>query len=152
MRKKDGKTTSMSDSTETISASDTLSSSAKKKVESSSEHARKAWEATTQAAKHVSDTVKEEAQAVFSSGKDHLGKAAKNLSEAAADTYGSLRHEASKKMRTCREQTEAAFGEASAKVKILQSDIEKYVHSNPLKSIGIAAGVGFILGMILRRR
>lgn len=152
MRNKDDKTTPMSDSTETILTSDAVSAAAKTKLESSSEHARKAWEATTQAAKHVSDTVKEEAQAVLSSGKDHLGKAAQNLSEAASDAYASLRSGASKKIKTCREQTEAAFGEASTKMRSLRSDIEDYVHANPLKSIGIAAGIGFSLGLILWRR
>jgi ElaB/YqjD/DUF883 family membrane-anchored ribosome-binding protein len=146
------KTIPMSDPTETISTSEAISASAKKKLESSSEHARRAWEATTQAAKHVGDTVKKEAQAVISSGKDHLGKAAQNLSEAASDACGTLRSQASQKIHTCREQTEAALGEASAKVKTLQSNVEDYVHSHPLKSIGIAAGIGFVLGFVLWRR
>jgi len=143
---------SMSEPTETISTSEIISTSAKKKLESGSEHARRAWEATAQAAKHVGDAVKKEARAVFSSSKDHLGKAAQNLSEAASDACGTLRSQASQKLHACREQTEAAIEDATSKVKTLQSNVEDYVHSHPLKSVGIAVGVGFILGAIFWRR
>jgi ElaB/YqjD/DUF883 family membrane-anchored ribosome-binding protein len=143
---------SMSDPSETISTTEVISASAKKKLESSSEHARRALEATAQAVKHVGDAVKKEAQAVFSSSKDHLGKAAQDLSEVASDACGTLRSRASQKIHACREQTEAAIEDAASKVKTLQSIIEDYIHSHPLKSVGIAVGVGFILGAILRRR
>jgi ElaB/YqjD/DUF883 family membrane-anchored ribosome-binding protein len=142
----------MSDPTETISTSETIPASAKKKLESSSEHARRAWEATAQAAKHVGDTVKKEARNVFSSGKGHLGKAAQNLSEAASDACEALRSQASQGVHTCLEQTETAIEEASSRAKTLQSNIGDYVHSHPLKSIGIAAGIGFFLGFVLWRR
>lgn len=121
-------------------------------MESSSEHARRAWEATTQAAKHVGDTAKKEARAVFSSSKGHLGKAVRDLSEAASDACEALRSQASQGVHTCLEQAETAVGEASSKAKTLQSNIEDYVHSHPLKSIGIAVGIGFFLGVVLWRR
>jgi ElaB/YqjD/DUF883 family membrane-anchored ribosome-binding protein len=38
------------------------------------------------------------------------------------------------------------------KAKVAAKATDDYVHENPWKSIGIAAGVGFLLGMLVSRR
>lgn len=111
-----------------------------KKLESSAEHAKKAIGAASEAGKAVGDTVKKHAQEAYQSGREHLTAAAKDISDAASAKYDEIRGQARAKAETYR-----------AKAENLQSDTESYIRENPLKSIGIAVGVGFVLGVILRR-
>jgi len=124
---------------------------ATKKLESSSEHAKKAIDAATDAGRAVGETVKKQAKAAYDAGREHLGAAAKDLGDAANATYGDLRDQARSKADEFRGRAQTAYQDAAARVHDYQSDAESFIRENPLQSVGIALGVGFVLGLILRR-
>lgn len=118
----------------------TASNEAAKKIESGREHAKKALSAAGEAGKAVGDTVKKQADAVFKSGKEHLGAAAKDIGEAARAKYSEIREQANK-----------AADDYKTKARSYQTEVESFVRQKPLQSLGIAAAVGFLLGLIFRR-
>jgi ElaB/YqjD/DUF883 family membrane-anchored ribosome-binding protein len=111
-----------------------------KKLESSSEHAKKAIDAAAQAGRTVGDTAKKEAKAAYETGRDHLGAAAKDLGAAATATYGNARNRAN-----------SIYSDASDRAHDYQHEAESYIRENPLQAVAVAVGVGFILGILLRR-
>lgn len=120
-------------------------------LKSGSEEAQKAWEATSEAAKNVGGTLKKEANKAFTTGKEYLGKAVESFGEAASGTYGTIRGQASEKAQAYRAKAESVLEEASEKAKNMQSETERYIRDNPLKSVGLALGLGFLLAAIFRR-
>jgi ElaB/YqjD/DUF883 family membrane-anchored ribosome-binding protein len=68
------------------------------------------------------------------------------------DKARELRERVSKNLRLAKERLvdveQAMVGKAKAAAKVT----DQYVHENPWKSIGIAAGVGLLLGMLISRR
>ena len=122
-----------------------------KKFESSTEHAKKALDAAAEASRAVSNTVKRQAQVAYETGKEHITAAAKDLGEAASATYEDLRGQAKIKADAYKDKAQAAWGDASSRAQTYQSDTESYIRENPLKAVGIAVGVGFLLGVIFRR-
>lgn len=115
-------------------------SEANKKLESGAEHAKKAIDVAAEAGRTVGDTVKRQAQTVIDAGKEHLGAAAKDVSDAATAKYGEIR-----------EQAKHVASGYRAKAENLQGDAENYIRENPLKAVGIALGLGFVLGVLIRR-
>ena len=111
-----------------------------KKLESSTEHAKKALDAATEAGRVVGDTAKKQAKAAYDTGREHLGAAAKDLGDAATASYGNVRHKAG-----------SIYSDAYDRAHDYQSEAENYIRENPLQAVAIAAGVGFVLGVILRR-
>lgn len=122
-----------------------------KKLESSADHAKKALDAATEATRAVGDTVRKQAQSAYDAGKEHIGAAAKDLGDAAASGYGDLRHQARAKADEYRNRAQSAWDDASSCAHSCQDQTEDYIRENPLQSIGIALGIGFVLGIIFRR-
>ena len=122
-----------------------------KKLESSAEHARKALDAATEASKAVGETVKKQAQTAYEAGREHLTAAAKDVSEAATAKYGELRGQAQNLAEDYKGRAKAALDDATVKAQNFQGDTEGYIRESPLKAVGIALGVGFVLGAIFRR-
>lgn len=71
--------------------------------------------------------------------------------------------QAGEKIAAARERIQASL--ATARVKLAEAErvvleqtkkaakaTDEYVHENPWKSVGIAAGVGFVLGLLIGRR
>ena len=77
--------------------------------------------------------------------------AAKDLGEAASASYGDIRDQARTKADEFRGRAQSVYSDASAYAQDYQSEAEAYIRSNPLQSVGIALGVGFLFGLILRR-
>ena len=50
-----------------------------------------------------------------------------------------------------RGKAEQAWGDATSRVRTFQEDAEQYVRENPTKAVFTALGIGFVLGLILRR-
>lgn len=121
------------------------------KIESSTEHAKKALDAAAEATRAVGDTVKHHAKTAFDAGKEHLTAAAKDLGDAASVTYTGIREHAIAKTEEYKGKAQAALGDASTRVKTYQEEAEGYIRQNPLQAVGIAVGVGFLLGVLLRR-
>ena len=122
-----------------------------KKFESSTEHAKAALDAATEASRAVGNTVKRQAQVAYETGKEHITAAAKDLSEAATATYEDLRGQAKVKTEEYKYKAQAAWDDASSRAQTYQSEAEGYISENPLKAVGIAVGIGFLLGVIFRR-
>lgn len=124
---------------------------AARKLESSAEHAKKALNAANEASKAVGETVKQQAQSAYAAGREHLSAAARDISDAASVKYNELRSQAQSKAEEYRGRAQSALSDAAAKAQNIQGDTEGYIRENPLKAVGIALGVGFVLGIIFRR-
>ncbi len=62
-----------------------------------------------------------------------------------------LLHVADGKAAEIKAKAESAYGEARGQAKVLQHQAEEYVRENPLSSVCIALGAGFLLGILARR-
>jgi ElaB/YqjD/DUF883 family membrane-anchored ribosome-binding protein len=62
-----------------------------------------------------------------------------------------LLHVADGKAAEIKAKAESAYGEARGQMKVLQQHSENYVRENPLSSVCIALGAGFVLGILARR-
>ena len=111
------------------------------KFESSRAHARQAFDTASEAAKATGDTIKKQAQHVYDTGREQFGAAAKDIGDAATAKYAEFREQA---MRFAHDYRNRAQD--------FQSDVESYVRENPWNALGIAAGVGLVLGILLSRR
>ncbi len=129
----------------------TESHTAVQKLESSTEHAKKALDAAASAGRVVGETVKAQAKEAFEASRGHLGAAAKDLGEAASSTYQDLRDQARVKTEDLRYRANHLFDDATDYAQTYQTEAEAYIRENPLQSVGIALGVGFLLGIIIRR-
>ena len=70
----------------------------------------------------------------------------------AGDKIQEVRSRAEDSVRQARVRLESLQDEAIHRAKTAVGDAEGYVRSNPWQSVGIAAGVGLILGMLVSRR
>lgn len=124
---------------------------AAQKLESSSQHAKKALDAAVGAGRAVGETVKTQTKVAVDAGREHLGAAAKDLGEAASATYEDLRSQAKSKTEEYRGRAQDFLGDAGTCARDYQTQAEAYVRENPLQAVGIALGVGFLFGILLRR-
>ena len=124
---------------------------AAKKLESSTEHAKKALDAASEAGKAVGETVKKQAQTAYDAGREHLTAAAKDLGDAASVKYKEIRGKAQTVTEDYKGRATSALDEATAKAQNFQGDTESYIRDKPLQAVGLALGVGFVLGVIFRR-
>ena len=96
------------------------------------------------------------------SGKDHLRAAAGDIKEAvsakvedirqaAADKTDELRAAAHGKVQEVRGVAESAWSDARSQAKTWQVEGETYIRDNPTKAVFTALGVGFVLGLLLRK-
>jgi ElaB/YqjD/DUF883 family membrane-anchored ribosome-binding protein len=96
-------------------------------------------------------TTSTEAKNRFESGKDHAIHAAEDLRAAAEAKAQELRSAAETKAGELRSRAEQTYGEYRAKYRTLREDGEHYVRDNPTKAVLTALGVGFVVGLLLRR-
>lgn len=134
-----------------IIMSETFESLAGKKIESSTEHAKKAIDAAASAGRVVGETVKAQTKVILDAGREHLGAAAHDIGDAAAATYNDLREQAKSKTDILRHRADTFLDDASSYAQAYQSETEAYIRENPLQAVGIALGVGFVLGLLIRR-
>jgi hypothetical protein len=120
-------------------------------LESSQAHAEAAADTSKSAAKDIYSSTKKKAEDAIATSKAQLSKAAQDLSEAGKAKYEDLKTQAAAKGEVYKAKAEDAYGEAQAKAKVFQSDSEQYIRDNPLQAVGIAAGIGFLIGIILRK-
>ena len=63
-----------------------------------------------------------------------------------------IRQRVSEKLKVAKAKLLDAEQVVVCKAKVAAKATDQYVHENPWKSIGIAAGVAFLLGMLVSRR
>jgi ElaB/YqjD/DUF883 family membrane-anchored ribosome-binding protein len=78
------------------------------------------------------------------------------LIRATANTSGdrvvAARARAEESLRAARTRLNEASGEVTARTRAAATATDQYVHHNPWQAIGIAAGLGFVLGFLSSRR
>ena len=70
----------------------------------------------------------------------------------AGEKVDHARHRAEESVRQARERLGEIEGEVRARAEEAARTTDRYVHENPWGAIGMAAGVGFILGLLSGRR
>jgi ElaB/YqjD/DUF883 family membrane-anchored ribosome-binding protein len=96
------------------------------------------------------------------SGKDHLRAAGGDIKEvvsakvqdirqAAADKTDQIREAAQGKAHELSGAVESAWSDARSQAKTWQAQGETYIRDNPTKAVFTALGVGFVLGLLLRK-
>lgn len=70
----------------------------------------------------------------------------------AGEKVGQARQRAEESVRQARERLGELEGEVRARARDAARTTDRYVHENPWGAIGIAAGVGFMLGLLSGRR
>ncbi|MFI0348738.1 MAG: hypothetical protein ACH346_08285 [Chthoniobacterales bacterium] len=116
-------------------------STASEKLESSQAHAKKALDSTASAAREIATAARSAAQFAYREGKEELSAAARDMGDAARATYSSLA-----------EQTAVFTDQYREKLSDLEVEVVEYVREKPLQAVGIAFGVGLLLGIILNRK
>ncbi len=130
---------------------DATPDAAESNLESSQAHAEAATNTGKAAAKDIYSSSKKKAEDAIATGKAQLSKAAQDLSDAGKAKYEDLKTQATARGEVYKAKAEDAYGEAQAKAKVYQADTEQYIRDNPLQAVGIAAGIGFLIGIILRK-
>ena len=92
-----------------------------------------------------------DAQNKLQSSKDHARRAAEDLKSAAGAFAEQYRGKAEQAWGEARGKAEQAWGDATSRARTFQEDAEQYVRENPTKAVFTALGIGFVLGLILRR-
>src|SRR5215510_8880709 len=70
----------------------------------------------------------------------------------AGEKMTEVRARAEESLRAARASLEHAGADLSARARASAQVADEYVHENPWASVGIAAGVGFLIGYMLGRR
>jgi ElaB/YqjD/DUF883 family membrane-anchored ribosome-binding protein len=76
--------------------------------------------------------------------KATAGQTGEQLSGARARVSESLHH--------MKGQLESAERAAVAQVKRTATEVDQYAHTHPWQAVGIAAGVGFLIGVVVAKR
>lgn len=79
--------------------------------------------------------------------QDHLETSKAHARAAAAE----MRDAAAEVARELKERAGSIAGEWKDKASEIHKEVEAYVRENPTKSVLAALGVGFIIGLVLRR-
>jgi ElaB/YqjD/DUF883 family membrane-anchored ribosome-binding protein len=70
----------------------------------------------------------------------------------AGDRIAKARERATETVRVARERLEDAQEQVVKQAKYAAKETDRYVHDNPWQAVGIAAGVAFIIGVLVSRR
>ena len=68
------------------------------------------------------------------------------------DKVDQIRARAEESVRQAKERLAGIEEEALQHARVLAGEAEEYVRGNPWQAVGIAAGVGLVLGLLLSRR
>jgi len=85
---------------------------------------------------------------VLSSTEDLLSTAG----DEGSDKARALREKVAENLKLAKDRLHDAEQVVVGKAKVAAKATDQYVHDNPWKSIGIAAGVGLLLGVLISRR
>ncbi|MEZ5333616.1 MAG: DUF883 C-terminal domain-containing protein [Thermoanaerobaculia bacterium] len=109
--------------------------------------AEKASEAAEKAGAAASETI-DQARAKFAEVADAARRGSSKVREAAGRAGTAAREKADVAV----EQLRGGYDRVHKDFDKLRGDVETYVRDNPSKSVLMAAGVGFLLGVLMRRR
>ncbi len=95
--------------------------------------------------------LKEAAVEKASQLRDFAGEKASNIKDAASEKATHLRDTAEERAIHLRSAAEEQWQDTQVKARELHVSMEDSVRANPTKAVLIAAGVGFLAGLIIRR-
>ena len=90
----------------------------------------------------------EDFSAVLAEAEDMLKRAATETGDKARD----LRDQVEAKLLTAKLRLQELEGQALDSAKAAARATDDYVHDNPWQAIGVAAAVGFLVGLVISRR
>ena len=70
----------------------------------------------------------------------------------AGERIQAARERATETVRAARERLVDAQEEVTKRARAAAKETDKYVHDNPWQAVGIAAGLAFIIGVLISRR
>lgn len=85
------------------------------------------------------------------SGKEHIGQAARELKEGAMDLKQGAMLKAGEVKSAALHQAEHVKRRVESSVRDARGQCERYTREEPMKSLLYAFGIGFVLGLFLRR-
>jgi len=121
-----------------------MTSKESKKVEEITEKASEAVEAVGAMASEKLD----QARAKFAEVADVAKRGSRQVLDAADRARGVAKEQA----EVAVERLKGGYDKVHKDFDKLRGDVEDYVRDNPGKSVLMAAGVGFLVGVVLRRR
>ena len=94
------------------------------------------------------ETLAADLKAVVNSAEDLLAATAAQSGEKIAE----VRARAQETLRNARQKLTELQEDVVARAKEAAEVTDKYVHENPWTAIGVGAGIGFLLGLLIARR
>lgn len=94
------------------------------------------------------DKLVDEFSSVLSEAESLLDKAAKETGDKARD----LRSQVEARLLSAKLKLQELEGEAVDRAKAAARATDDYVHDHPWQAIGLAAGIGFAVGLLMNRR
>jgi ElaB/YqjD/DUF883 family membrane-anchored ribosome-binding protein len=82
-----------------------------------------------------------DAEALIQATKDHP-----------SETIGSIRNKALETISGAKESLSNLEGTLTEKAKVVAEGADDFVHRNPWEAVGVAAGLGLLIGLLIRRR
>jgi len=92
-----------------------------------------------------------EAAAKLNDGKNHATQAVHDLRAAAEAKAAELRAAAEGKVQELRGKAGQAYADARTRADSVRGESEQWIRQNPTRAVLTAIGVGFILGLIIRK-
>lgn len=83
--------------------------------------------------------------------KADISELASTLAAMGSRRLGGARGEADHRMRELTRAGEEAIDDLRRQVRTIERDLSDKVQEKPLQTLGIAAGIGFLLALVLRR-
>lgn len=104
-------------------------------------------EAAGQKARKITENAEERAQLL----KESAAEKAQQFRDYAGDKAAQIKEVAEEKAAQIKEVAGEQWEETRVKAREVHADFEEYIRRHPTKSILVAAGVGFLFGLIVRR-
>lgn len=64
---------------------------------------------------------------------------------------GDLKMQAEGKMRQAKGKAQEVYGRVAERTELTASDVDQFIRTRPYEAVGIAAGVGLLIGLLVRR-
>ena len=104
-------------------------------------------EAAGEKARTIAQSAEERAQLL----KESAAQKAQQFREYAGEKATQVKEVAGEKAQQFKDVAGEQWEETRVKAREVHADFEEYIRQHPTKSVLIAAGVGFLLGLIVRR-
>ena len=99
----------------------------------------------------ASEGDKEDLKASVDNLKEAASAKVQEISQTVGQKADDIRSAAQDKAQEFREMADNAWSDVSSKAKSWEAEGEAYICNNPIKAVSMALGVGFILGLLLRK-